>query len=480
MKDLTRLGSVTVIPMVLACASCVMSGGSNLQDDSRVTTARFEATHQPIETSAARTLTAASDTVGTESQDVCLRLAESRDESARHDAPVVVGTGTGYRADDPYEMRISPRLLVAGQENVEIRVSLARFGRDYRFAVDGEDAFCLRSHESGRELPITQVRRDGGELVGVVDEVAAEMAGWHEMVLVLNGRSSEPVPFAVRVVERIRIALTFDDGPSVEHFRYLGTNEGGELRTSTEKILDVLKAEGITGAFFVLTSPDTFLWRTHPKAETDEGFALLRRTVREGHVVAAHWGGTYGHQTVCHPARMAAPAYDHDGDGVVDRVSGAGNALETDLLQCIGRITEAYAAENRRDLSCEFVRPPLWRYRSGAADARPLYKRMGLKMIFTDSKLSDGGYPMAGGTFESWLVGGLRGSIAKSHADVILTMHDSNPHTARDIEGVLREIRASMTEQGFEEGTHWKFVDSAAEMTQLFRAKTHYRGLVTE
>jgi peptidoglycan/xylan/chitin deacetylase (PgdA/CDA1 family) len=477
MVNLKRLRNLAIIPVAFVSVSCAVGGGPTRENEFIAVAPRFEMTHRPIVTSPVRAMTAAGEVPGGESSAVCLRLTRARNEDRQHEAPLVVGTKRGFRSADPYVLKISPRLLVVGQRNVSIRVRLERFGRDYRFRGHGENAFYLCSQDSGWELPLSRTTHELRTLEGVVDEVTADMVGWHEMVVVLNGRTSEPVPFAVRVVEQVRIALTFDDGPSVERFRYLGTNQGGESRTSSEKILDVLKAEGIVGAFFVLTAPDTFLWKRHPKAETQDGFTLLRRMVRDGHVVAAHWGGSYIHQTVCHPARMAMPAYDYDGDGTLDRVTPAGNALETDLLQCVGRIAEAYAAEGSDEHACEFVRPPLWRYKSGEADTRPLYRRMGLKMIFTDGKLSDGGYPLAGGTFNTWLARGISGSLDRGHADVILTMHDSNPHTARDFEIVLHDIRAFMTGRGLVEGMHWKFVDSSDEMTELFRGKTHYRKL---
>jgi peptidoglycan/xylan/chitin deacetylase (PgdA/CDA1 family) len=312
-----------------------------------------------------------------------------------------------------------------------------------------------------------------------VSEVTENMVGWKTLEMVVDGKPAAPVPYAVRVVPSIRVALTFDDGPSIERFRYLGRSTTGGYRGSTEKILDVLAAEKIAGAFFVLTSPDDFLWKHHKKAETEAGFGLMRRMVREGHLIAAHWGGTYRRQTVCHPARLRKPAYDHNGDGLVDRVTRTGNALESDLLQCVGRIRQAYAAEGKPEGYARYIRPPLWRYAQRGRDARVTYRALGLKMIFTDAKLYDGGYPWAGFTLDSWMVSGMREALATAHGDIVITMHDSNPHTARDFESVLVEIRACMAKLGYDEGQHWHFVASAAEMVDVFETKRSYLRLAS-
>lgn len=68
--------------------------------------------------------------------------------------------------------------------------------------------------------------------------------------VVARGTTHEPV-----------VALTFDDGPSVPH---------------TERILDILKEEGVPAAFFCIGRQV----RKHPE--------LVERMVREGHLVGNH------------------------------------------------------------------------------------------------------------------------------------------------------------------------------------------------
>ena len=383
---------------------------------------------------------------------------------------VRVPVGTRYR------IGVTPKVFVVGQRDVKVRVNLARRGRDFKFDPRTGDTFGFTAQAPGEvELPLREVRAEGRFLVGTVKEVTETMLGYKELHLRLEGRDCPAVAFAVRVVPKIRLALTFDDGPSVQRFRCLGRDGSGRKnRTPTEAVLDVLREQGIKAAFFVLTTPDTFgLW-THPKADTEQGFKLLRREVREGHLVCLHWGGTYGRQSRLHTSRLHRPAYDFDDDGVVDKVTEKGNALESDLLECMGRVKQAYEAEGFSSHAPEFVRPPVWKFRKGSRDARPTYDSLGLKMILTDAKLADGGYPWAGFILESWLIGDIRNALRRGTSDIVLTMHDSNPETAVELKMVLKRVRRSMANIGLVEGRHWKFVDSTEEMRSILRERTRW------
>ena len=76
-------------------------------------------------------------------------------------------------------------------------------------------------------------------------------------------------------------ALTFDDGPHVAPLG-VGTNR-------TERVLDLLKRQGVRGAFFIQTGVD---YRgNHPI-----GRELTARMAADGHVVGIHTGGTIDHE----------------------------------------------------------------------------------------------------------------------------------------------------------------------------------------
>jgi len=260
----------------------------------------------------------------------------------------------------------------------------------------------------------------------------------------------------------IKIALTFDDGPS-------GATE--ESDSPTKIVLDTLRQENITAAFFILTESDHFLWNTLPKGETPEGLALIKRELREGHLVACHWGGTYEAQSNLHPNRLKSPAYDYNNDGMIDKVTLIGNALETDLLQCISRLNQAANEEHITDNSIDFVRPPYWEFMNEQGDARLTYTAMNLKMILTDAKLYDG---EMGFQRSKVMVKDMRRAINAGENNIILAMHDPMERTAKNLKRIIRRIRQTMTKENLIEGLDWSFVKSREEMQTLFNAKKYF------
>ncbi|HTF36507.1 MAG TPA: polysaccharide deacetylase family protein [Myxococcota bacterium] len=284
---------------------------------------------------------------------------------------------------------------------------------------------------------------------------------------------SEFVPREGQPQPRIRLVLTFDDGPSNERFDELGRGASGLSNTPTERVLDVLRAEGISAAFFVLTGPDRMFGGTvQPKGETELGFEELRREVREGHVLGCHWGGRYGSQLRKHTASLSLPAYDSDGDGIVDRVTDPGNALESDLLQCMRRGAEAYAAEGLAGERPALVRPPLWTYLEGDRDARPAYAALGLHMVLADARLPDGAVRWAAEWFGFWLVRQVRQAVRTGNPDVVIALHDVNRRSARSLPKLIGRIRQGLADEGLEEHRDWKFTTNPDEVLAVLGRRT--------
>ena len=283
---------------------------------------------------------------------------------------------------------------------------------------------------------------------------------------------SEFVPREGQPQPRIRLVLTFDDGPSNERFEELGEGASGLPNTPTERVLDVLRAEGISAAFFVLTGPDKLFGEVRPKGETELGFEELRREVREGHVLGCHWGGRYGSQLRKHTASLSLPAYDSDGDGIVDRATDPGNALESDLLQCMRRGAEAYAAEGRAGEHPALVRPPLWVYAEGDRDARPAYAALGLHMVLADARLPDGAIRWAAEAFDFWLVHQIRSAVRAGNPDVVIALHDVNRRSARLLPKILARIRQGLADDGLTEHSDWKFTTDPDEVLEVLGRRT--------
>ncbi|MGB8221336.1 MAG: polysaccharide deacetylase family protein, partial [Polyangiales bacterium] len=89
-----------------------------------------------------------------------------------------------------------------------------------------------------------------------------------------------------------RILLTFDDGPN---------------EPTTTAVLDELAKRKAKAVFFILTGPETLFEkrsfrRVYPKAETESGFQTVMKEIAQGHLIACHWGGTYGSQSNYHPS----------------------------------------------------------------------------------------------------------------------------------------------------------------------------------
>ncbi len=284
---------------------------------------------------------------------------------------------------------------------------------------------------------------------------------------------SESVPPEGQPEPRIRLVFTFDDGPSNQRFEELGRGASGLPNTPTERVLEVLHTEGISAAFFVLTGPDTMLGgRVLQKGETELGFEELRREVREGHVLGCHWGGHYVSQFRKHTASVALPAYDSDGDGIVDRVTNPGNALESDLLQCIRRGAQAYAAEGHAGQRPVLVRPPLWTYVEGDRDARPAYAAVGLHMVLADARVPDGVFRWAAQWFDFWLVRQVRHAVREGNPDVVIALHDVNRRSARYLPKLITRIRQGLADEGLTEHRDWKFTSDPDEVLTVLSRRT--------
>jgi peptidoglycan/xylan/chitin deacetylase (PgdA/CDA1 family) len=357
-------------------------------------------------------------------------------------------------------MNWEPRLLLAGAEDVQVTIRLTDrnvLPGDYRFC-DSDRAEVVDPR--GRTAALTGLRVFRGKLIGRIPRVPPDACGYWKLIVdqTQRGGARHEFDFAMRAVKKLRVALTFDDGPVPS-----GDPDDGLVNGSpTARTLDVLAAyrhgpgrsrRGLTAAFFVLTGPEKFMGKTYRKGETGDGRALMARAAREGHLVEAHWGGRYRRQRYHHTGRVDGDgngrdddgdgradedrAYDVDGDGRPD----GGNALESDLTECINRIV---AATGRRP---EFVRPPEWVHRIRNRPelerrVKGAYRRLGLKMILTDAKLGDGGYAQVSAlTLENRvLTGSLRRAVARGHSDLVITMHDSNSHTVRRLERWLLRI----------------------------------------
>lgn len=225
------------------------------------------------------------------------------------------------------------------------------------------------------------------------------------LLLALGGCSSNPVAPGEPTRAPIRFLLTFDDGPS------------GLLKNNpTGKILDVLKHNevqpGIKAIFFVQT-------RSIRGGATETGRLLLQREYSEGHLLAFHTA-TPHHSN----HRFLTP-----------------EEFEQSLQQGVDDLTAITGAAPR------LVRPPFWNFDGRTLDG---YHRHGLHMLLTDLSAHDG---VIRGVNWSWrkhvnLLEQLRlirrqwrkgeMPVVEGTTPVVVTFHDPNSYTARNIETYLK------------------------------------------
>ncbi len=201
----------------------------------------------------------------------------------------------------------------------------------------------------------------------------------------------------------LRFLLTFDDGPAT--WSLLD-------KPSTVRVLETLADNpvqpGIKAVFFVQT-------RAWNAGGSEAGRELLRREHAEGHLLAVHTGTRGSHESHVHLPR---------------------EALEQSL------------ADARRDIAAiagdapRLVRPPFWTYDEASLAA---YERAGLDMLLTDLSAHDG--VVWGVNFSLRKRSNLRGQLERlggrlpvldGVTPVVVTFHDVNSHTARNLAAYLR------------------------------------------
>ena len=203
----------------------------------------------------------------------------------------------------------------------------------------------------------------------------------------------------------VRFLITFDDGPSA-----------APRHNSSALILDTLAhnrwQNGIKAIFFVQT-------RHRNGGGTDIGQELMQRMQREGHLLALHTASTRGH--INHTQMPLAELDSSLGHGVEDirRISGT---------------------------APRFIRPPFWHHNPATLDR---YAAHGLNMLLDDISIGDG--KVWGITANPNARKRIRADLQKvarrirdgeipavsGYIPLVMTMHDTNSTTARNLERYL-------------------------------------------
>ena len=245
----------------------------------------------------------------------------------------------------------------------------------------------------------------------------------------------------------VRFLISFDDGPSA-----------ARENNSTALILDTLAQNrwqnGIKAIFFVQT-------RHRNGGGSAHGRQLMQRMLGDGHLLGLHTASVRGHIN-----HTLMPLSELEGD------------LEAGI-------------EDIRALSGEaprFVRPPFWSFNSATLS---LYEAHGLSMLLDDISIRDG--KVRGVTSNPNVRERLRADLQKAasrireggiqalagYIPLVMTMHDTNPTTARDLESYL----GMLIEEAHYAGliVHPQpFISPGEEVAQVANLRAHRLQLALE
>lgn len=260
-------------------------------------------------------------------------------------------------------------------------------------------------------------------------------------ILLLTGCSSSPqllaTPPSQSPVPPIRFLLTFDDGPS-----------GATHKNPTERILDVLAQNEIQSDIKAIFFVQTHAARNGSESEHN----LLLREHADGHLLAFHTA------TPHHANHRFLKPED----------------LELSLQLGIDNLMKISGS------APQLVRPPFWSYNARTLDS---YHRHGLHMLLTDLSANDG---KIHGVNWSWrkrsnLLTQLR-RVKTDWADgkiptvdgsipVVVTFHDLNSYTARNIE-VYMQILLQIAHELKLPVAAKPFYDNRAQLEKAALART--------
>jgi peptidoglycan/xylan/chitin deacetylase (PgdA/CDA1 family) len=245
-----------------------------------------------------------------------------------------------------------------------------------------------------------------------------------------------PTPPAGKPQAPVRFLLSFDDGPA--------TWSLFDSKPSTLRVLETLADNpvqpGIKAVFFVQT-------RAWNAGGSEPGRALLRREHAEGHLLAVHTGTPQGH---------------------VSHVRLAREELREALANAKADIAAIAGAEPR------LVRPPFWSYDEGTLEA---YRQAGLDMLLTDLTARDG--VVWGINFSLRKRSNLRAQLERldqrlpvldGAMPVVVTFHDVNSHTARNLAEYLQILVEEAAASGLRLAAK-PFYDTRADLERAARLR---------
>mgnify|MGYP003396506076 CR=1 FL=1 len=116
-----------------------------------------------------------------------------------------------------------------------------------------------------------------------------------------------------------------------------------------------------------------------------------------------------------------------------------------------------------------YVRPPVWKYKIDHLDARPVYEALGMQMVMTDFRLVDGGYPHQGFPMSGRMAARAAKAVSRGATEVVLTMHDSNTNTAKNLPKILDKLEQALKRRGLVQGVDWEYTQDIEEIQDVLK-----------
>jgi len=430
------------------------------------------------------------------------------------DRGALVRMKEGHAEGTLYNFKLTPRLLVAGDAGpygtgVEVSLAIQRFGRDYVFEA-GDTFRLVKSDDPQKQLEFSLAPDvDDGKLVGLIDEVPKQFTdgtstvGDYDLVVDQTQRPEDPAgepvtyPRMVRVVDKIRIALVFDDGPSnkpvsTENVNLIGHTGNADAEwslNSTERVLYRLMkfgeeryGDGVVALFNVVVGPGHVAPKgsAYPPPPGEPGQKVLVATGQR-HLLGIHdgWDGNHCPHWWQLQTIQAIKDGFHDYRALLTGKTGTSvlwqqnppdwglpldiaqdTRLEWNMRQCKNYLATGNGGGPFFDPAVqsagEFVRSPMW---GTTTETRAIYGKIDVLVGVTmTTATGTEGWPVAGDTKHG---DGLeRGSDPKrlvnkypkmvedalraGHSDIVVTFHDWNGETGDYLDLYLEAIEEAI------------------------------------
>jgi peptidoglycan/xylan/chitin deacetylase (PgdA/CDA1 family) len=231
----------------------------------------------------------------------------------------------------------------------------------------------------------------------------------------------------LEIIVPIKIALTFDDGPT-----------SAASNNNTLDVINTLENNAVQSPI-----DSTFFVQTHVSNRGGHpgGISNMETALSKGHEIHIHTGSDIDHTR--HTIRVSQPPYDANGDSIVNSLDGD-NALEGDLIRAKVRIDNLQGGSTPT-----MVRPPHGDWNQAVLST---YADQGLTMKLWDLDSKDSLTGATTTTINTALSTGTPSAVAASVANgsltIVVLFHDVKSVTADNLALYMQTIKNAVAASG--------------------------------